>query len=291
MGLRAKFNLAIIAALLIGYVGAGVLLHRLFVANAREAVLQNARVMMTAANAVQHYTDQQIVPLVGLERDGKFIAASVPFYAAKTTFKLVHAVFPDYALAEVALNPTNKEDAPTDWQADFVNDFRNNPTLTKLAGVRSTPTGPSLSLAQPIAVDDASCLACHSTAAIAPASMVSRYGPNNGFGWHLHEIVGAQIVSVPLALPLAQANRAFVTFMTILGGMFIVVLIILNLLLHYIVIKPVVTMSGIANAVSLGRSDVAEYEKPGHDEVASLSVSFNRMRRSLDAALRMIEAQ
>jgi protein-histidine pros-kinase len=103
--------------------------------------------------------------------------------------------------------------------------------------------------------------------------------------------VGAQIVSVPLALPLALANHAFITFMTILGAMFIVVMIILNLLLHYIVIKPVVTMSGIANAVSLGQSDVEEYEKPGHDEVASLSISFNRMRRSLDAALRMIETQ
>ncbi len=291
MGLRAKFNLAIIAALLVGYLGAGVLLHRLFVANARQAVLQNARVMMSAANAVQNYTDQQIVPLTGLEQGGKFIAASVPFYAAKTTFEGVHAAFPDYALAEVALNPTNKEDRPADWQADFINDFRNNPTLTQQVGVRSTPTGPSLNLAQPIAVDDPSCLACHSTPAVAPASMIREYGPDGGFGWHLHEIVGAQIVSVPLALPLAQANQAFITFMAILAGMFIVVLIILNLLLHYIVIKPVVTMSGIANAVSLGRSDIEEYEKPGHDEVASLSVSFNRMRRSLDAALRMIEPQ
>lgn len=291
MGLRAKFNFAIIAALLIGYIGAGFLLHRLFVTNARDAVLQNARVMMSAANAVQQYTDQQVLPLTGVEQGGKFLAASVPFYAAKTTFKAVHAAFPDYALAEVALNPTNPEDRPADWQADFIHDFRNNRTLTQQVGVRSTPTGPSLSLAQPIKVDSVSCLACHSTAAVAPGSMISRYGSNNGFGWRLHEIVGAQIVSVPLALPLAQANEAFVTFMTILAAMFIVVLVILNLLLHYIVIKPVVIMSGIANAVSLGQDNIAEYEKPGHDEVASLSVSFNRMRRSLDAALRMIESQ
>lgn len=291
MGLRAKFNLAIIAALLIGYTGAGFLLHRLFVNNARDAVLENARVMMSAANAVQTYTDQQIVPLIGLEQNGKFLAASVPFYAAKTTFRTVHAQFPNYALAETALNPTNLEDRPADWQADFIHDFRNDPKLAEQAGVRQTPTGPVLSLAQPVAVSDPSCLACHSTPSVAPASMIKLYGPNNGFGWTLHEIIGAQIVSVPMALPLAKANAAFWIFMAILAGMFAIVLIILNVLLHYIVIKPVVRVSRIADAVSLGRQNVEEYEKKGSDEIASLSVSFNRMRRSLDSAIHMLETR
>ncbi|HET9148373.1 MAG TPA: DUF3365 domain-containing protein [Acetobacteraceae bacterium] len=289
MGLRGKFNLVIVTALLIGYAGAGALLHSLFVANARDAVLENARIMMSAADAVQGYTAQQIVPLIGLEQNGRFLAASVPFYAAKTTFREVHARFPDYALAETALNPTNPEDRPADWQADFIHDFRNDPKLAEQSGVRQTPTGPSLSLAQPIAVADPTCLACHSTPAVAPASMVKLYGPNNGFGWKLHEIVGAQIVSVPMAVPLAKANRAFATFMAILAAMFAVVLIILNVLLHYVVIKPVVKVSAIADAVSLGRMDVEEYEKKGSDEIASLSVSFNRMRRSLDSAMRLLE--
>jgi protein-histidine pros-kinase len=35
--------------------------------------------------------------------------------------------------------------------------------------------------------------------------------------------------------------------------------------------------------------DVEEYEKPGRDEIAVLSASFNRMRRSLDSAMRMME--
>jgi HAMP domain-containing protein len=287
MKLRAKFNLVIIAALVVGYVGAGLLLHSLFVANARHAVLENARIMMSAANAVQSYTDQQVVPITGLEQNGNFLAAAVPFYAAKTTFRTLHAQFPDYSLAEVALNPTNKEDAPTDWQADFINGFRNAPGSTEQIGERDTPTGSALELAQPITVSDPSCLACHSIPAVAPASMIAKYGSNNGFGWNLGEIVGAQIISVPLALPLARANAAFEIFMAILAGMFLIVLLILNLLLHYIVIKPLVKVSTIANAVSLGRH-AEEYEKPGSDEVSSLSVSFNRMRRSLDSAMRML---
>jgi len=287
MKLRAKFNLAISVALAVGYVGAGLLLHSVFVANARQAVLENARVMMSAANAIQSYTDQQVVPITGLEQNGNFLVAGVPFYAVKTTFRALHAQFPDYSLAEVALNPTNKEDAPTDWQADFINGFRNTPGSTEQIGERDMPTGSALDLAQPIAVSDPSCLACHSTPAIAPASMIAKYGSDNGFGWNLGEIVGAQIVSVPLALPLARANAAFEIFMAILAGMFFVVLLILNLFLHYIVIKPLVKVSTIADAVSLGR-DAEEYEKRGSDEISLLSVSFTRMRRSLDSAMRML---
>lgn len=287
MKLRAKFNLAIIAALAVGYIGAGLLLHSLFVENARQAVLENARVMMGAANAVQTYTDQQILPITGLEQNGHFLAPAVPFYAAKATFRTLHAQFPDYSLAEVALNPTNKEDAPTDWEADFINGFRNTPSSKEQIGERNTPAGPVLDLAQPISVSDPSCLACHSTPAVAPASMIAKYGSDNGFGWTLGEVVGAQIASVPLALPLDRANAAFETFMAILAGMFLVVLVILNLLLHYIVIKPLVKVSAIANAVSLGEP-AEEYEKPGSDEVSSLSASFNRMRRSLESAMRML---
>jgi protein-histidine pros-kinase len=118
--------------------------------------------------------------------------------------------------------------------------------------------------------------------------MVALYGPDNGFGWNLNETVGAQIVSVPLAVPLAAANAAFTTFMAILALMFVAVLVILNVLLHVIVIRPVVKVSAIANQVSLGNMEAEEYEKPGNDEIASLSTSFNRMRRSLETAMRML---
>jgi protein-histidine pros-kinase len=48
-------------------------------------------------------------------------------------------------------------------------------------------------------------------------------------------------------------------------------------------------VSRIANAVSLGEPGVEEYQKPGNDEIAVLSASFNRMRRSLDSAMHMLE--
>ena len=38
-----------------------------------------------------------------------------------------------------------------------------------------------------------------------------------------------------------------------------------------------------------GDFSVEEYKKPGRDEISSLSVSFNRMRRSLERAMSMID--
>lgn len=289
MGLRTKFNLAFIAAFLVGFALAGYAMQQVSVQNAREQVVQNARIMMTAANAVRHFTDTEVAPLASAANSAKFIAASVPSFAAQTTFRDVQARFPDYTYREPTLNPTNLNDRPADWESDEINAFRNGPGLDELVGERDTPTGRSLSLARPIRVDSADCLSCHSTPARAPAAMLATYGSSNGFGWNLHEVVGAQVVSVPMALPLQQAHQTFLTFMGILLVMFVVMLIVLNVLLHYAVIRPVVKVSRIANAVSLGEQDVEEYERPGSDEIAVLSVSFNRMRRSLDSAMRMLD--
>ena len=57
-----------------------------------------------------------------------------------------------------------------EWEADVVNAFRNNNGQGEISGIRETPTGPSLYLARPFQIKDAACLACHSTADVAPPS-------------------------------------------------------------------------------------------------------------------------
>ena len=72
-------------------------------------------------------------------------------------------------------------------------------------------------------------------------------------------------------------------------GVFLLLLLMLNLMLHFIIVKPVHAISESANAVSLGQLDGPELTVKGGDEIASLSQSFNRMRRSLVSALKMLE--
>ncbi len=115
------------------------------------------------------------------------------------------------------------------------------------------------------------------------------YGPANGFGWKLNEIVGAQIVSIPFTLPMARADETFKVFIVSLSAVFAFIFVALNLMLYFMVIRPVTRLSAVADEVSLGKADAPEFEVRGNDEIAKLSGSFNRMRRSLIQAMKMLE--
>jgi len=152
-----------------------------------------------------------------------------------------------------------------------------------------TPTGPSLYLARPFQIKDPACLVCHTTAEIAPAAMVRIYGPNNGFGWKLNETIVAQIISIPMSATDERVWRNLLFFVAIATGIFLVLLVLLNILLNRYVISPVNRMAKIAEAYSMGETSIPEFEYAGSDEVASLSRSFNRMRRSLDLAMKYLD--
>jgi protein-histidine pros-kinase len=288
MGLRLKFNLALLAACAVGFIVAAIVLNRVLIASAREEVLRNARIMMTAANAIRAYTSQEIVPVTPAEKDGKFVPQTVPSYSAQKNFQAIQAAFAGYSYREAALNPTNLADRAQDWEADIINGFRSEPAPERILE-RETPNGPVLYLARPITVRDEACLTCHTAPAAAPAAMTRAYGLANGFGWKMNETIGAQLLSVPMTVPLRLAHRAFQTFLMAALAVLAVIVIVLNALLHYLVIRPVTRVSRMADAVSLGETDVEVYVKPGKDEISSLSISFNRMRESLDKAMEMLK--
>ena len=288
MGLRAKFNIAISVAFLVGFAIAAFVLHKVFVDQARDEVMQNARIMITAADAIRDYTAVDLGPLLPMEHGGKFVAETVPAFAAQQTFKYVRGVFPGYIYREPTLNPTNPADHAETWEADIIQLFRNDSTKDEVVTERDAATGPTLNLARPITIKQDACLACHSTPWAAPPAQIKSYGTTNGFGWKSNETIGAQLVSVPMAIPLEIARRTYITFLIILVAVFAIIVIILNALLEYVVVRPVKRVSAMADAVSLGEEDVEPYVKPGNDEISSLSVSFNRMRESLKQAMEII---
>lgn len=288
MGLRMKFNLVLLLAFVIGLALAAYLSDRILKENAREEVLQNARIMMQSALGARAYTAQQIQPLLTLQMKRQFLPQTVGAYAATQSFQALRETFTDFTYKEAALNPTNPNDRASDWEADIIHEFRNNPDRKELVVERDTPTGRMLNLARPLGIYDEGCLTCHGKVEDAPKTMTDIYGVNNGFGWKLGEIIGAQVVTVPMSVPLARAQQTFTTFMILLTGVFVLLLVLLNVLLHFVVIRPVKRMSAIASEVSMGKPDVPEYVRKGSDEIASLSQSFNRMRLSLENAMKML---
>ncbi|HVO12965.1 MAG TPA: DUF3365 domain-containing protein [Vicinamibacteria bacterium] len=291
MSLSVKFNLILVAVFAVALVPAALLSNHLLQTNARTQIVQNARIMMETALATRGYTNKQIKPLLAPRLKDEFLPQSVPAYSATEIFNYLRETHPEYTYKEATLNPTNPRDRTVDWEADVVNAFRTDDALKEIVGEREGPLGRSLYLAHPIRITDAGCLSCHTTAAVAPASLVRAYGSDNGYGWKLNEVVGAQIVSVPTAVPVAMAGTALRTLLASLVGVFAFILLSLNLLLGLVVIRPIRKLSAMADAVSTGNLDVAEVKVGSGDEVAVLAGSFNRMRISLVKALRMLEAE
>lgn len=268
-----RFNLIFLPLLALALGLIAYTARQLLQANAREQIVQNARIMMETATSSRTYTTKQVAPLLqhknfklqsavaefqktieelpkdidpatpkdirltsakkayalGQQRfiaaqqqlvqsvkgkegellDSEFHPQSVPAFAATEIFRYLNERYPEYIYKEATLNPTNPRDKATDWETDVVNLFRNNATLTEFQKERATPTGDALVLARPIKVSNVSCLTCHSTPDKAPPEMRKMYSDANGFGWKLDEVIGAQMVTVPAAVPVSMAEKAW----------------------------------------------------------------------------------
>lgn len=289
MGLRLKFNLVLLVGLLAGMSLASALLYRQVFNNAREQVLAEAALMSAQADAISTYTADEVAPLVASQFSRRFLPQSVPAWAAQTNFRTVQKQMPDYSYRTVMLNPTNPADIANDWQRDIIGTLAADRGLTQLVTERDGPAGPILTMSRPIVITNGACLACHSTPEAAPASMIDLYGSKNGFNWTLNEVLGARVVSVPMALPLARAWATFTGVLLWLALVFVVVMVLLNVLLQVVIIKPVRRIAAAANEVSLGNMEAPEIAVRGRDEISTLGEAFNRMRHSLANALRMLE--
>ncbi len=92
-----------------------------------------------------------------------------------------------------------------------------------------------------------------------------------------------------MALPLQNAQRAFYTFMGSLGAVLLVLFIILNIMLSLLIVRPIRKMSAAADKISIGALDIPDLPEAGRDEVSQLGQAFNRMRRSLEKAIALID--
>ena len=289
MKLVAKFNLVLVGVCSMGLGLSGFLSYNILQKNAQEEVVQHAGMMLEAALAIRSYTVGEIRPLLTTQLKKTFLPQSVPAYAATQSFNTLRKTHPEYSYKEATLNPTNPRDRAADWEADIVQTFRNSPDRQEVIGSRMTPTGPILYLARPITITKPGCLTCHSTVAAAPKTMLKLYGSANGFGWQMNETVGAQIVTVPMSYPIQKAESAFTIFMGSMTGIFVFIIIVLNVMLQAIVIKPVTSMARISDEISKGNMQAEEFKESGSDEISVLGGAFNRMRRSLEKAIKMLE--
>jgi protein-histidine pros-kinase len=288
MNLLVRINLVLGATLAVAALASGYACGSLLQANAKREVLREAGLMMDSALATRNYTTAEILPLLESRMKTEFLPQSVPFYAATQNFLKLREQRPAYSYKEATLNPTNLRDRATDWEADLIQKFRNDSQTHEIIGERDTPMGRSLYLARPIRVET-TCLECHSAPAAAPAALIARYGSDHGFGWQAGEVVGAHVVAVPLTSATAGADLIFRSVMAWIVAVAVLAMVVVNLVVYFLVLRPLQRISAIADELSVGNASAGEFPAGGGPELTALAGSFNRMRTSLEKALKMLE--
>ncbi|WP_186149279.1 c-type heme family protein, partial [Burkholderia gladioli] len=250
LSLAIKFNLVFVAIFAIGLTAAGIVADRVLQQQALDETRHDADVLMSAAEAMQDYTAKHITPLLSTQIQYSFVPESVPAFSAIEMLNTLQGSFPDFSYRSTMLNPTNPRERATACESEVT------------AHLHDTP---------------------------APRTMLDKYGPANGFGWQMNQVIGAEFVSVPMSESIARGRALWRSFMEALTVVFVVVLVVLNVLVHFLVTRRLQTLSRAADAVSLGKLDDVELPTRGGDEIASLAVSFGRMRTSLVTAFESLD--
>jgi HAMP domain-containing protein len=294
--LGSKFNLLLITVFLIGILISGAALSVILNRSAESQVTTKALILIQTMNSVRNYTSTKVNPLLKerLKTEPEFLRETVPGYSAREVFEHLRSNkdYSDFFYKEATLNPTNLRDKADDFETEIVQRFRNDPNLKdkEVTGFRAFPGGNLYYIARPIEIKNPTCLECHDTPERAPKSLLTTYGRENGFGWKLNEIVGAQIISVPASEVINNTRQSLLLVLGAVGAIFAVTILLINLMLRQAVIDPLNRMAMVAHDVSVGKLD-SEFQQTSHDEIGVLASAFNRMKLSLSMAMDMLNKQ
>lgn len=200
---------------------------------ALEETHQTARLIVAAAQATFDYTVEQIKPVLEAKYD--FLAQSISSYAATETIGRLGPAFNNFRYHVAALNPTNPRDLADPWEASAIRTLAIEADRSEVMELRDIGGSRFEYIAIPIRITNEGCLACHSKPEAAPKLMTDTYGNSNGFGWHMNEVIAAQVVSVPVAVAQQRADQIFGRVAMILIVEFVLISLLVNGIVYFVV--------------------------------------------------------
>ncbi len=268
-----------------------IILYRTWAASKRhveEMTATQANIALAFDLAIRQYVKESIRPemekRIGPEEF--VLGAMSTSYAARKIVDKVREQFPNYRLRFPSENPRNPINAAAPEEVEILNHFRANPGLDRWNG-RLTIDGVDYFAAADVMRVDESCLRCHGDPADAPDALVQRYGETGGFHYKVGDLVGMDLVAIPMdqvhATVASQARANVVT-----AGAWLVVLFSAVLGAFTLVVGR--RLSHITRYFQAAADDEGEPLSPmpetGRDEITLIARSYNR----LAARLRHLQA-
>ncbi len=255
MGLRLKFNLVLFSILLISWVVVFLLHRQQVLLKADLQTQQQANVIYQVAESIRNYNQLEVLPLLQ-QLEAGFLPQSVGSYAASQVFADAQLHLPKFSYKVAIIGSGIALYQANVWQQNIIDQFQNDPNLPVITAQLTDAQGPFYAFAKPIMNDQS--------------------------------ITGAKIVRINLSEQQTAIQSEFHRFILLLVLLIVVALVVLNLMMHVLVIKPLKRMAEQAELISQGQAEVDEIEVRGHDEISQIGQAFNRLQRSLKAAMSML---
>lgn len=289
--LGPKFTLLLLLVFIIGSAIGGFVLSHVLLKRAQAQVVSEGLMLMETIDAVRDYTNAELRGVIETSLDtNEFVPHTVPSYSSRRVFETLrdNADYKDVLYKEAMFNPTNVSDRADPFEEDLIRYFQNHPDIKERSDFQHLPVrGDVFFSARPIVINEQSCLECHGVPEDAPPAMIAQYGSENGFGWQVGSIAGAQVIYVPSADVFQAARQSSVTVMGVFLGIFSVAVLAINALLKPTVIQPVQYLARVSQRLSQADGEDGDdphiYEEQlkavatRKDELGQLARIFRRM--------------
>ncbi len=183
-----------------------------------------------------------------------------------------------YAIRNVSDNPLNPANSPEPLERDLLQEFRGDPQA-KVLHTQGELRGQLMLITSAPIVSQPGCLQCHGEPDKVHPEITGQYGRTSGYNYKDGDVVGLELVGVPIADVNALAMQRSAAAVGLLTVMFGLIFVTINLLVRRNLISPILEITSAAQAVVKGDLErTLEIER--NDEIGDLARSVELLRRS-----------
>ena len=175
-----------------------------------------ASLVLTQAEAIQAYVREVLRPAMygQLPPDGFVLEAMSSTYVTRRIMNGIDVRGDPFRYRRVAVGARNPDSEADAFERGLMARFAKDPALSRLEEMTSRDGEEVYVAARPVRLDG-TCLHCHGDPADAPKALLARYGVGRGFGRHPGELVGLDVVTIPVSGPLSQITGATIGYLSL----------------------------------------------------------------------------
>jgi len=134
--LAKKFTIMLLLIFISGVTISGVVLAGMLNYTAQDEISSKALMLMETMNSVRYYTNTQVKPKLSEQLATQFLPQTVPAYSAREVFDQLRTDknYSNFFYKEATLNPSNLRDQADSFEANIVDDFRQNSSQKQVTG-------------------------------------------------------------------------------------------------------------------------------------------------------------